>query len=129
MRIILMNHHEALILDDHQSTVTVEPETDGVLTVNGKDHPVSHGGERPFLSIVAGIKAKAVFRTERGIEYKVIAPHIEKGAIVSRPDPFAAAIENRLRIDALEKELEAARADHREFKGSIKWDALGFITD
>lgn len=127
MKIILMNHHEALILDDREKAVTVEPMTDGTLTVNGKDYAVSHGGDAPAFDEVESPTAKAAFTTAVGIRYTVLSPRIEKGVLVSRLDPWASAIKHRLMIDGLEKELEAARAEHRELSGSIRYDALGFI--
>lgn len=127
MKIILMNHHEALILDDHQKTVTVEPETDGVLTVNGKAYAVSHGGAAPVFDKAESPTARAAFTTTAGIGYTVLSPRIEKQRLVSRLDPYACAIKYRLMIDRLEKELEAARAEHRKLSGSIRYDALGFI--
>lgn len=128
MRVILMNHHEALVLGDGRDTVTVEPETDGVLTVNGKDYAVSCGGSAPTFDGIESPAARAAFTTAAGVRYKVLAPRIEKKGLVSRLDPYACAIDHRLKIDALEKELEAARAEHRELSGSIRYDALGFIT-
>ncbi len=127
MKIILMNHHEALILDDREKAVTVEPMTDGTLTVNGKDYAVSHGGDAPTFDVVENPTAKAAFTTAKGIRYTVLAPRIEKGNLVSRLDPWTSAIKHRLMIDGLEKELEAARRDHRDLSGRIRYDALGFI--
>lgn len=127
MKIILMNHHEALILDDGEKIVTVEPETDGILTVNGKTYEVSCGSSAPVFNEAESPTARACFTTARGIRYAVLAPRIEKKGLVSRLDPYTYAVKLRLMIDRLEKELEAARAEHRELSGSIRYDALGFM--
>lgn len=125
MRILLLNHHEAVVIDDHSQVVTVEPHVNGVLTVNGTDYPIEDGGISPVLE--DRNTAKAAFTKDGGIVYTILAPEVYKGVLTTRLDPFAYATELRIRFDQLEKELEKTRQELAELRGSIKYDAAGFL--
>ena len=125
MKIILLNQHEAVVIDDGRKTVTVEPEANGDLVVNGSKFPVTVGGEAPDLGDKKHVNA--VFMTTSGVVYRILAPSVYKGVLTTRFDPYTYAVESRLHIDRLEKELEKTREELRALKGSIKYDALGYL--
>ena len=125
MKIILLNQHESVVIDDHSDVVTVEPHVNGVLTVNGTDHPIQDGGNTPVLEDRNTVRA--AFTTEDGITFTVLHPRIYKGMLTTCFDPYTYAIESRLHIDRLEKELEKTRQELAKLQGSIKYDAAGFL--
>lgn len=125
MKILLLNQHEAVIIDDQADVVTVEPHVNGVLTVNGVNYPIEDGGISPVLEDRNTVRA--VFTTEGGITFTVLYPRIYKGMLTTCFDPYAYAVESRLHIDRLEKELEKTRQELAELRGSIKYDAAGFL--
>lgn len=127
MYIYLTNHHEAMVFNDRRDTVTVSTELDGTLTVNGKNYPITHGGSCPAVESEGSCAVKAAFTTSDGICYTVIAPRAEKGAIMSRPDPYATILTQRILIDELEKGLETANERIRKLEGQMKPRALNFM--
>lgn len=127
MKIFLLNRHEALIVADRVNSVTVEPETDGILTVDGEDYPISCGGAVPGIKDAASHTVRAAFTTKMGIRYTVLSACVERGSLVSRIDPFSFAVKQRLDVDRIEKEVEILKENLRELRGSIRYDALGFI--
>ena len=106
MKIYLLNDHEAVVVNDHGDTVCVDPAVGGVLVVNGQEYPIEVGGAAPDLGGETSAHVKAVFVKEGGVVYTVIAPRLYKGVLASHPDPYAYAIECRLHLDRVEKELE-----------------------
>ena len=122
MKIILLNRHEAVAIDDESRSVTVEPSITGILTVNGVDYPIQDGVTAPVLE--DRTKPKAAFTTVDGITFTILSPRIYKGVLTTRLDPYTYAIESRLHIDRLEKELEKTREELRQFRGSVTFDAL-----
>lgn len=125
MRILLLNQHEAIIIDDKTDVVTVEPHVNGVLTVNGTDYPIRDGGIPPVPEDRNNVRA--AFTTEDGITFTVLHPRIYKGMLTTCFDPYSYAIESRIHIDQLEKALEKTRQELAELRGSIKYDAAGFL--
>ena len=125
MKIVLLNHHEAVVIDDGSEVVTIEPEVSGTLVINGVKTKLSPGDRTPTFDDRAN--ASAVFITDAGISFKILSPRIYKGVLTTRLDPNAVVLEYRLHLDRLEKELEQAREEISKLRGSIKYDSLGFI--
>jgi hypothetical protein len=125
MKIVLLNHHEAIVIDDGSEVVTIDPEVSGTLVINGVKTKLSPGDRTPTFD--DRNNASAAFVTDAGITFKILSPRIYKGVLTTRLDPYAVVLEYRLLIDGLEKELEEAREDISKLRGSIKYDSLGFI--
>lgn len=125
MRIILMNGHEAMIVNDYKDTVTVEPSVPGVLMVGGKEYPVEDGAKAPVFKDTPNVKA--YFKKDGYIMYTVLAPMVYRGVLMTRLDPFVYVAELRVLIDQLEKKLEDTRLELDNLRGSIKYDAAGFL--
>lgn len=127
MKIYLLNNHEAVVVNDHGDTVCVDPAVGGMLVVNGQEYPIEVGGNAPNLGGETAAHVKAAFVKEGGVVYTVIAPRLYKGVLTSRPDPYAYAIECRLHIDRVERELEAAREELRHHIGTDRKAAMDFL--
>lgn len=128
MRIILMNHHEAIVVKDGKDTVTVSPARDGVLTVCGRDYGIKNGGKKPAVEPNTNPSVKACFTTDRGIRYTILSPRVDKHGFYSRLDPYEQIMKQRIMIDKLEKSIENINEDLNALRASIRWDSLGFIT-
>lgn len=127
MYIYLANHHEALIFNDRRGIVTVSNSAGGILTVNGTDYEISNGGASPAIETKSTAKNKAAFTTSDGIRYTVIDPRTDKGILSSRPDPYVMILLQRIKIDELEKGLEAANERIRILEGMNKPRALNGV--
>lgn len=127
MYIYLANHHEALIFNDRRGIVTVSNAADGILTVNGTDYEISNGGRCPAIEAKSTAKIKAAFTTSDGIRYTVIDPRTDKGILSSRPDPYVMILLQRIKIDELEKGLEASNERIRKLEGMHERRALNGI--
>ena len=127
MYIYLANHHEALIFNDRRGIVTVSNAAGGILTVNGTDYEISNGGASPAIETKSTAKNKAAFTTSDGIRYTVIDPRTDKGILSSRPDPYVMILLQRIKIDELEKGLEAANERIRILEGMNKPRALNGV--
>lgn len=127
MKIYLLNNHEAVVVNDHRETVSVEPTVDGTLVVSGKEYPIKAGGDAPDLGGETAAHIKAAFVKDGGVVYTVIAPRLYKGVLTSHPDPYAYSIECRLHLDRVEKELEAVREELRARVGYDRKAAIDFL--
>lgn len=124
MYIKLLNHHEAIIIKDNNTYITVMPPVNGTLTVCSKNYPANHGGESPKLEVAKATSVRAVYTTESGIVYQIISPCVERGELVTSIDPYAYAVQSCLRIDELEKGLEAVNERIRRLEGRLSRRAL-----
>ena len=127
MKIYLLNNHEAMVINDHRKTVSVEPAVDGTLIVSGKEYPIKVGGDAPDLGGETAAHIKAAFVKDGGVVYTVIAPRLYKGVLTTHLDPYAYAIECRLRVDLVEKELEKVREELRHHIGEERKAAMDFL--
>ena len=125
MKILLLHGHKAVVIDDGENVVSVEPKTDGTLVLGGETFPIKNGEESPTFGEKSQVNA--VFIVESGIEYEVLSPRVYKGVLTTRLDPYAAVLEQRLHIDRLENELELAREEISKLRGSMRYDSLGFL--
>lgn len=122
MRIILLNNHEAIALDDNSNDISMEPAVSGELVVRGKSYIVQHGGIAPVLEDNQNVTA--AFVTDGGTVYKILSPIVYRGVLTTRLDPYEYSIESRLHIDRLEKDLEQLRAEFAAYRGRQEYNAL-----
>lgn len=127
MRIYLANRHEALILNDHVDSVAVSTSVDGTLVVGGNTYPITNGGAIPVIEPQNVAQIKAAFITADGVTYTVISPRVERGVLMSKPDPYSYILTQRIHIDKLEKSLEAATERIRKLEGLHTPKALNGI--
>jgi hypothetical protein len=127
MKIYLANHHEAVIVNDRKKTVSIEPAAEGVLVVNGLEYPIKAGGDAPDFRQETAAHVNAVFIKDGGVAYAVLSPRLYRGELTTHIDPYAYAIECRLHLDRLEKELEALRDELRHHIGTDRKAAMDFL--
>ncbi len=127
MKIYLFIDHTALFLDDKKPTVTVEPACTGVLEIDGQAFRVENGGLFPALRELIG-HVRVAFTPEGGPRYIGIKPHMKEGVPVSRVDYAAEYIPMRIKMDALERQLDKLARAYHELSAAMKHDALSFLT-
>lgn len=127
MHIYLTNHHEALVVNDQSECVTVTPATEGVLIVNGLEYQIKAGGDAPDFRQETAAHVNAVFIKDGGVAYAVLSPRLYRGELTTHIDPYAYAIECRLHLDCLEKELEKIKKELRKHRGKEEHRALNGI--
>lgn len=127
MYIYLANHHEALAIDDRKNKVSVSDGRGGVLAVGGREYEVQDGCDEVVIDLENTLNVKAAFTTEDGVRYTIIAPRVERKKLVSRPDPYAYILLQRIQIDELEKSLESANERIRKLEGMHQRRALNGI--
>lgn len=126
MKIQLLADRTALLLDDRRGTVSIEPECEGVLELEGKKFPLRTGNPVPRNPELIG-HVRVVFTPTGGVRHVGINPHMKDGVPVSRIDYTAAYLPMRLKIDELERQVDKlARAVHT-LEADRKKNALGFL--
>lgn len=126
MKIQLLADRTALLLDDRRGTVSIEPECEGVLELEGKKFPLRTGSPVPRNPELIG-HVRVVFTPTGGVRHVGINPHMMDGVPVSRIDYTAAYLPMRLKIDELERQVDKlARAVHT-LEADRKKNALGFL--
>jgi hypothetical protein len=127
VKICLLLDHTALLMDDNNPTVTVEPACSGVLEIEG--HPMRVA---PTGTVLSPIRDKighvrVIFTSDRGVTYTAIRPHIVDGVPVSRPDYAVEYPKLLIRTDQLAREVERLTEELHRLSADRKHDALGFI--
>ena len=127
MKIYLLNNHEAIVVNDHRETVSVEPETVGSLTVEGAKCGITPGKTiEPVYSNLFGY-VRASFMNASGIRYRIIRPRVDKGGLYSAIDYVNGYLELRLLIDKQAREIERLTRELLDVRGQIQPDALGYM--
>lgn len=129
MKIHLLIDHTALLVDDKKTTVTVEPETAGVLEIEGGRYPVVASGEtvfHPIRNLVGHVRV--AFVTETGARYVGIKPFMNNGIPVTSVDVAAEYAKIRIHVDSLERQIDKLTSEFHAMSAENKRDALGFLT-
>ena len=128
MKIYLLLDHTALLEDDHNPKVTVVPECSGRLEIEGHflRVPVTGAVIMPRPDLIGHVRV--LFITDEGVVYRGIRPHMVNGCAVSRPDAEKDYKDVRLRLDALQREMERLTEAFHQLSAECKHDALGFLT-
>ena len=128
MLICLLNNKEAVMQDDQKEFITVEPRTDGVLSVEGDAYTVKGDGTTPVPPFALRVGAvAATFTTDAGFRYRILSPYVTGGVPVSRVNPFDGYVDVRRYVRELEEKLDETIRELRDLKGSIQHDSLGFM--
>ena len=128
MKIHLLRDHTALLVDDGKPTVSVEPFAVGTLEVEG--HPFNIGARgtpNPCLPELIGC-AHVSFTDGRGVRYVGIRPRFVKGIPYSAIDFTGEYVNLRIRMDALERQVENIAKELHALAAENKHNALGMIT-
>ena len=127
MKIYLLNNHEAIVVNDHRETVSVEPAVDGVLTVEGVRREIT--SEQTLAPLYPDLRGyvRASFTNGRGIRYRIIRPRVDNGSLYSAVDYVNGYMELRLFIDRMEREIERLTRELLDVRGQIQPDALGHM--
>lgn len=128
MKIHLFLDHTALLIDDKQPTVTVEPACAGSLEIEGRHMKVSPSGTvlRPMNHLVGHVRV--IFTTEKGMRYLGIRPYMTDGIPCSRVDYAAEYASMRIHVDKLERQMDQLTEAYHKLSAETKHDALGFLT-
>ena len=123
----LLNDRTALALDDKRDTVTVSPETPGVMVVEGHKFPLEpKGTPNPCLPEMIGA-ASVGFTDEAGRHYRVVGAHFVKGVPLSSVNFTNEYVHLRLYIDHLDRKNEELHADMLDLRATVEPDSLGFL--
>lgn len=127
MKIHLLRDHTALLEDDKQDTISIEPACTGRLMIEGKAFAVRPGSPVPRMPEIIGY-VKVLFTPAGGVLHVGVNPHMENGVPVSHVDYTTEYLPMRLRQDALERQVEALTKLVHELKSDQKHNAMGFLT-
>ena len=129
MTIHLLIDHTAILVDDKQTRVTVEPETAGTLEIEGRRYRVAANGAtvlRPLHDLTGQVRV--VFTTDTGARYVAVKPYMAEGVPVSRVDYAAEYAKVRIHLDELERQVDKLTAFYHALSAENRHDALGFLT-
>lgn len=123
MRVYLLHDRSALLVDDRQKTVTVEPRVAGVMTVDDEEFEImAEGSPVPVTKNESGI-CHVKFTTEAGVVYKGERTSLKGGTPYSTADYAAGYVPLRLMLDDL------ARKSDELFRiaADLQPDSLGHL--
>jgi hypothetical protein len=128
MKFHLLLDHTAYFENDEKNVVSVEPECSGRLEIEGHPMrvPVTGAIFSPRPELIGHVRV--LFITDGGTVYRGIRTVMDKGVPVSRPDAEKDYKEVRLRLDALQREMERLTEAFHKLSAECKHDALGFLT-
>ena len=127
MKIHLLIDRKALLVDDKQTKVTIEPDGEGTLEIEGFSFPIKSGSEIPRMTDIIG-NVTVVFISQKGVRYKAIRTRMKEGIPYSYIDYISEYIQMRIKMDQMERRLDILAEEYHKLSANNKRDALGFLT-
>lgn len=127
MVIHLLTDHTAILANDGKSVITIDPETEGELEIQGHRFRIK-SGVTPVVGIPGAVgMARVIFEDKTGIRYVGIRPFLEGGIPYTRADFTHEYVKLRVHMDEMERRMDKLAEGYHELCAEQGHNALGIL--